>query len=431
MRRAWDDIKPSRRSQFPHPLLAFGAELAKISNENKAAHEAAGKTLISLAVGDPALDGNIPPPEQLMEELTSHISSGKANGYSPSVGLPALRAAIAEYWVRWFAPVQSGRLSEKDVVLSCGCSDALSMVFGAIAGPGDRILIPEPFFAQYDMTAAYYNIQPIYYPCLAEQNWEVDLVALRSIIEADTEHKIKAVLVNNPSNPCGSNFSRAHTEAFVQLMEELGMPIISDEIYAGMTFDIDEPSATVPFTSVADVDSHATRFIATGASKRFGIPGERIGWIIRVDPTGNGAEIFKGICNLSARYFLPMTPLQVALTTCLRETDETYFRQAKQLLCRNAAYLYDALLKTPGLKPMKPAGGMFMAVLLDKEDLDDATCNGVGFANLLALEENVHVFPGEPFHMKAAFRLTLSRPMDITTEAVARIQDFCRRHSRK
>jgi len=93
MNRSWDDVKASRRSQVTHPLLSFGAELGRISAENKAAHEEAGKSLISLAIGDPAQDGNLPPPQQLMEELDTHVSSGKCNGYSPSVGLPALRSA--------------------------------------------------------------------------------------------------------------------------------------------------------------------------------------------------------------------------------------------------------------------------------------------------------------------------------------------------
>jgi tyrosine aminotransferase len=432
MTRAWDNVKPSDRSQFPHPLLAFGAKLAQVSAANKEKHAAEGKTLISLAVGDPALDGNIPPPQQLTEQLDAVVRSGHANGYSLSHGSLNVRQAIAEYWARWFAPsLPAGSITAKDVVISCGCSDGLSMVFGAIAAAGDRVLLPEPFFSQYEMTSNYYGIEPVYYPCLMEKNWEVDLDAVRRIVEADHEHKIRAILINNPSNPCGSNFSRAHTEAIVRLCEEVHLPIVADEIYAGMTYNIDNPTEEVPFTSVADFVSSATRFVVAGASKRFGIPGERMGWIIRVDPTEAGSEVMKGILNLTSRYYIPMTPLQVALEQCLRDTDETYFCHAKQVLCENALFLYNAMSKIPGLSPMKPAGGMFMSVLLKKDELDETVCNGVDFANALVAEENVHVFPGEAFHMPCAIRLTLSRPLPIAEVAIGRIRAFCGRHAHK
>ncbi|KAG5464066.1 hypothetical protein LSCM1_00246 [Leishmania martiniquensis] len=431
MTRTWDNVKPSARSQFPHPLLAFGARLGQISAVNKETHEAEGKPLLSLAVGDPALDGNIPPPRELTEAIDAIVAEGKCNGYTLSHGADYVRKAVAEYWVRWFTPSVAGSpISEKDVIISCGCSDGLSMLFGAIAGAGDRILIPEPFFSQYDMNCAYFNIEPVYYPCLAERNWEVDLDALRGIVERDYEHKIRAILINNPSNPCGSNFSRAHVEALVKLADELRIPVVADEIYAGMTYNISNPSADAPFTSVADIESNATRFVVSGASKRFGIPGERMGWIIRVDPTDAGSMIMKGILNLTARNYIPMTPLQAAMARCLRTTDESYFSHAKQVLCENAAYMYASLSKIPGLAPMKPEGGMFMCVLLKSGELDDGVSDGVRFASQLALEENVHVFPGEPFHMPRAFRLTLSRPLPIAEEAMRRIRAFCERHSR-
>nr|AGU68010.1 tyrosine transaminase [Crithidia acanthocephali] len=432
MTRTWDNVKPSERSQFPHPLLAFAAKLGQISEASKEKHAAEGKTLISLAVGDPALDGNIPPPRELTEKLDAVVSGGRANGYSLSHGSANVRQAIAEYWARWFAPaLPAGTIAAKDVVISCGCSDGLSMVFGAMAAPGDRILLPEPFFSQYEMTSNYYGIEPVYYPCVMEKNWEVDLDAVRRIVQDDHEHKIRGILINNPSNPCGSNFSRAHTESIVRLCEELHLPIVADEIYAGMTYNIDNPAEEVPFTSVSDFVSDATRFVVAGASKRFGVPGERMGWIVRVDPTDAGSEIMRGILNLTSRYYIPMTPLQAALEECLRNTDETYFAHAKKVLCENALYLYNALSKVPGLSLMKPSGGMFMSVMLKKEELEDAVCDGVSFANALAEEENVHVFPGEAFHMPCAIRLTLSRPLPVAEAAVDRVRAFCERHARK
>ncbi|KAG5490114.1 hypothetical protein JKF63_00233 [Porcisia hertigi] len=431
MKRSWDNVKPSARCQPSHPLLAFVAKLGQISDAHKAKHEAEGKFLLSLAVGDPALDGNIPPPNTLTDAMSGIVAEGKCNGYVPCNGTADLRKAIAQYWVRWFAPSMAGSaISENDVIVSCGASEGLLMAIGSVASAGDKILLPKPFFSHYEATCAYFNIEPLLYPCLAERDWEVDLDALREIVEQDHERKIRAILINNPSNPCGSNFSRAHTEDLVKFAEEMRIPILADEIYAGMTYNIDNMSFDVPFTSVADVVSNATRFVISGASKRFSVPGERLGWVIRVDPTNAGSMIMKGIFNLSCRNQMPMTPLQTAMVQCLDTTDEAYFNNAKQILCENAVYMYASLSKIPGLTPMKPHGGMFMCVLLEKTNLENDVCDGVSFANKLAEEENVHVFPGEAFHMPCALRLTLSRPLPITKEAMRRIGAFCERHRR-
>lgn len=429
---SWHNIKQSDRSKNPHPLLCFGAELAQISAAHSAELVAAGKgNCISLAVGDPALDGNMTPPPVLLDEMNAQLTSTRANGYTSSTGAIPVREAIVEYWTRWFALSLKGKLSSQDVVLTSGCSDALALLFGAMANPGDRLLIPKPYFAQYDMTAAYYGIEPEYYPCDPAKNWEVDLVTLRHIIETDAAEKksIRGCLINNPSNPCGSNWSRQHVTDLVALLDELRVPIIADEIYAGMVFDLHNPNAKVQFTSVSDVDSLATRFVLGGASKRFSIPGERFGWIISVDPSGAGQEIMQGVRRLTGRYLIPSSVIQAAMVTALKDTDEDYFRRGIEVVKANAGYLFEALQKIPALQPMEPSGGMFMSILLNVEELSKDVATGVDFAYRLAAEENVHVFPGEPFKMPNAIRLTLSRPMEVTKEAVGRLQSFCARHS--
>ncbi|CAD2214551.1 Aminotransferase class I and II, putative [Angomonas deanei] len=364
--------------------------------------------------------------------MTEAVETTRCNGYTSSLGTPDARAAVAAYWTRWFAPSEPTKLTAADVILASGCSDALSIVMGALVGSGDRILLSQPLFPQYTVLADYYGVEPVFYDCDPSKEWEVDLVGLQALLDKDQQEgrKIKAMLINNPSNPCGSNWSRSHVEAVVKLCEANGIPLVSDEIYAGMTFDIHSPSpGASPFTSVADIASTATRFIVSGASKRFGVPGDRLGWILQVDPTGRGAKVFKGCGTLTGRFLLPHTVLQRSIIQVLQETDESYYNHALGVLKKNAAHLYEELRAVKGLEPVVPAGGMFMSVRLHIPDFKEEIQNGVDFAGLLAAEENVHVFPGDPFRMPNAFRLTISRPSDITEESTRRIVAFCKRHT--
>nr|AGU68016.1 tyrosine transaminase [Strigomonas galati] len=441
MTRTWDMYKEgSRRCHVQHPFLASQSQLQKVIAANHEALSIAGKPeTISLALGDPALDGNLPPPPIFDTALKEAIASEKCNGYTSSIGLESTRAAVADYWTRDFAPSlkdSANPITANDVVLTSGTSDAITIMFGAIAGPGDRILLPEPYFPRFELTVGYYNIEPLYYRCDPEHDWEVDLPALRAQVEANTGKPIKTIVLNNPSNPCGSNFSRSHVEDIIKLCEELDLPIISDEIYAGITFTVpleegsEAPTASPPFTSVADIASDLPRFITAGLSKIFCVPGERVGWIMLIDPAKRAQRVMTGVRSLTARYLLPNHLVQVATTAMLPHVNQSCYDYANRILQRNSIDMYHALRKTGVLQPVVPAGGMFMSVLLKPELLKEEVQDGVRFAERLAAEENVLVFPGEPFRMPAALRLTISRPPEVIEEALRRIIDFCERYKK-
>ncbi|EPY30034.1 tyrosine aminotransferase [Strigomonas culicis] len=114
----------------------------------------------------------------------------------------------------------------------------------------------------------------------------------------------------------------------------------------------------------------------------------------------------------------------------LKGAGQDYYDRAVRVLQRNSIDMYHALRKTGVLQPVVPAGGMFMSVLLRPELLKEEVRDGERFAERLAAEENVLAFPGEPFRMPAALRLTISRPAEITAEAVQRICAFCERYKK-
>lgn len=148
------------------------------------------------------------------------IDEGNYNGYGPSVGFIEAREAVAEY------SQHQGDVDASDVILCSGCSCALDLCIAAIAGPGQNILIPKPGFSIYGTLAEGFGIDCRSYNLIPEKNWEIDLNHLETLIDENTA----AVIVTNPSNPCGSVFSKEHILEIISIAERHFVPIIADEV---------------------------------------------------------------------------------------------------------------------------------------------------------------------------------------------------------
>lgn len=163
------------------------------------------------------------------------------------LGYEESRKAVAEY-----SSINGLQVTSRDVILCSGCSCALDLCITVLANPGQNILVPRPGFAIYRTLAEGLGIQVKYYDLLVrisaksgatlfnldffcrqpDRQWEVDLAQLESVIDTRTA----AIIVNNPSNPCGSVFSREHLSAIIEIAEQNRVPIIADEIYEHFVF---------------------------------------------------------------------------------------------------------------------------------------------------------------------------------------------------
>ncbi|RNF26591.1 putative tyrosine aminotransferase [Trypanosoma conorhini] len=416
MPSSFGELKLSKRAErCCGNLNRFVQELQAAS-----AAGSSGKCLISLAIGDPALDGYFLPPSSLVSSVAKCAKSNMCNGYSCCFGFEETRLAIGKYWKKNFLPSMKGEIAADHVAVASGSADALTMCFGAMCSEGDNILLPSPFFAHYDTICRYYGIEPRHYRCDHEKDWEIDLDHLRSLVD----DKTKAILINNPSNPCGSNFSRQHLADLIRVCEELHLPLIADEVYAGLVFSGET------FTSVAAFDTPVPIFVVSGLSKRFNVPGYRFGWVIVFDRDGYGVKLQAAVHCLATRSLMPNSVLQCAVVEALEETPQSFFDDCAKRMEEGAMTLYNGLNGAPGLKPVRPRGSMFMSVVLAFEELESSIQSDVEFSKKLAEEQNVHVFPGEPFNMPGALRITVSRPLPMMQDAVGRIRSFCENHRR-
>lgn len=153
-----------------------------------------------------------------------------------------------------------------------------------------------------------YNLDPT-------KNWDIDLKHLESLID----DKTRAILVNNPGNPCGNVFEREHLLKIVDIAERHKLPIIADEIYEFVTFP------GVEFHSIASLSRNVPVLTCAGLSKRFMTPGIRLGWIIISDLDCSFVEVREGLQNLTARLLGPNSTVQHALPEILSKIPDKFF----------------------------------------------------------------------------------------------------------
>lgn len=224
------------------------------------------KKMINLGLGDPSRANGFELPHVINETIIDIIQGEAHNGYSQSTGCAPAREAIAEKFGTPEHPIDPN-----NVFLSFGCSGALYSAMSVMCEVGDNILVPKPGFPLCQPICQNLGIEFMNYNLLPDEGWRIDLDHLRSQITPRT----RAILVNNPSNPCGSCFTAEHIQEILAVADEYKIPIIADEVYYGLSYDPERP-----FYSFGNSTS-TVPIICTGAlSKIYCLPGWRCGWTI-------------------------------------------------------------------------------------------------------------------------------------------------------
>jgi len=231
-----------------------------------------------------------------------------------------------------------------------------------------------------------------------------------------------AIVVNSPSNPCGSVFSVQHLKDILAIAERYKVPIIADEIYEHFVF----PGET--YVPIASLTSTVPVLSCSGLTKRFLVPGWRLGWIIIYDRNHVfDQEIRRGLMCMSQRIIGSNTFIQGALPTILKNTPKSFFENAIDVIKKNADLAFTKLRNTPGLIPIMPRGAMYMMVKVDMERFPHFTTD-LQFIERLVAEESVHCMPGKCFNYPGYMRLVLTLPLRLLNEALDRIHSFCSRN---
>jgi len=247
--------------------------------------------MIALSIGDPTIMSQIGKPDTVLNAIIKYVQDKKFDGYTPSYGTELARQAIAKYSSR----PENLIYHANDILLTNGCSQALDLCITVLANRNQNILIPKPGFSIYKTLCGTLGINVKYYNLKEEDNWQIDLIQLESLIDSDTV----SIIVNNPSNPCGSVFSREHLSDIIKIAEKHRLPIIADEVYGDMVFPGQE------FTYMSELSDNVPILSCNALSKRFILPGWRFGWIAIHDPKNYLKDVRLGFNDLTTRILGP------------------------------------------------------------------------------------------------------------------------------
>ncbi|KAK9150239.1 hypothetical protein Syun_008548 [Stephania yunnanensis] len=375
------------------------------------------RPVIPLGHGDPSAFPCFRTSSAAEDAIADAVRSAKFNSYSPTVGILSARQAIAEYLSRDLPY----KLLPDDVFVTIGCSQAIEIAVTVLARPGANILLPKPGFPYYEARAAFDNLEMRHFELLPERGWEVDLDKVESLADENTV----AIVIINPGNPCGNVYTYEHLKKIAETARRLGIAVIADEVYAHLTF------GSNPFVPMATFGSIAPVLTLGSISKRWIVPGWRLGWLVASDPNGylrktKIIESITGFLNISSD---PATFIQGAIPQILEKTTEDFFDKIVNMLRESADICFENIKEINCITcPQKPEGSMF--VKLNTSLLEDID-NDLDFCLKLAKEESVVVLPGSAVGITNWLRVTFAIDPSSLADGLKRMKTFCKRHAKK
>jgi alanine-synthesizing transaminase len=355
--------------------------------------------VLDLTVSNPTAAG-LPYPR---DAILGALASPDALLYSPDpFGLRAAREAVSAELASHGTPVPSSRIA-----LTASTSEAYAVLFKLLCDPGDEVLVPTPSYPLLDWLASYESIVLRPYPLVYAGRWHVDLEALRAAVTPRT----RAIVVVAPNNPTGSYLGREELEG----MLDLGLPIVSDEVFARYPLTAD---GRIPEDRVPSVLS-STRglvFSLAGLSKLAALPQLKLGWIAA---SGDEERVRDALAHLELvldAYLSVGAPVQHAVRAILATrhvtTDAISLRTR-----RNLATLRKTLADAPAASLLDVEGGWYATIRVPDTTSDEER------AVRLLEESEVFVHPGYFFDMHRGAHLVVSllTPEATFAEGAARL----------
>lgn len=356
---------------------------------------------INLSQGFPDFD----PPKEILDRLAKVAYEGP-HQYSVTFGAGNLREAIAK---KQSKAINRQVNSEKEIVITCGGTEAMMCTMMTICNPGDKIMVFSPFYENYGADAILSGAEPIYIP-LVPPDYHFDL----KLVEKGFKDGAKAIIICNPSNPCGKVFTREELEAIGKLVLKYDAYAITDEVYEHLVY---EPYHHTYMSSLPDMFNNT--ITCNSLSKTFSITGWRLGYIIAPMEVIESAKKVHDFLTVGAA-----APLQEAAVTGLK-FPETYYENLRQIYKEKRDYFLTGLDRI-GLEHNIPQGTYF--VLLDiQKFLNLPQFKGytdLKFCEWMIKEIGVAAVPGSSFfreNVNNFIRLHFAREKSTLDEALSRL----------
>ena len=361
---------------------------------------------INLSQGFPDFD----PPKEILEALKAAAEHGP-HQYSITFGAKNFRDALADmYTKKWNRPIDP----DKEIVVTCGGTEAMMAAMMTVCNPGDKVAVFSPFYENYGADAILSGADPIYIPLVPP-----DFYYDRAVLEQAFRDGAKALILCNPSNPCGKVFTMGEMEEIAELAKRYDAFVITDEVYEYIIYDGNR------HISMAALPGMYERTVTCSSlSKTYSMTGWRLGYLIGPERVIEAAKKVHDFLTVGAA-----APLQEAAVTGLKFGPE-YYEWLKDLYTEKRDYLCGRL-EQMGLPHTTPQGSYFVLVnisgFLERPEFSGWT--DLEFCEWMIKKYGVAAVPGSSFFKEPVnnyIRLHFSRGKETLKMAADRLEKMAK-----
>ena len=383
-----------RRAHVTEAVGRLGTEGAFAVLARARALEAEGHGIIHLEIGEPDFET----PVHVAEAGIAAIRAGETH-YCQTAGLPVLREAAAASlaWSRG-VPIDAG-----NVLVANGAKPFLFFTVLATCGPGDEVIYPDPGFPIYESVVRFAGATPIPLPLRENRGFSFDPAELESLVSERT----RLVILNAPHNPTGGVIPRADLERAAAAIERTPAWVLTDEVYARITYDVEAPSiASLP--GILD-----RTILLDGFSKTFSMTGWRLGY------AAVPADLVEPLTRLIVNSTSCVPPFVQHAGVAALEGPQDAVHEMVAEFRRRRDYLIPALNSIPGITCVEPGGAFYAFPNVSELSVDADT-----LAERLLVDAGVAVLSGSAFGIHATdhLRISYASSLENLEHAVERIR---------
>lgn len=290
---------------------------------------------------------DIPTPQPALDAF--HNYEEKVLSYGPAQGFLELRQAIADYF-----GAHNISLDPENVIITTGGSEAIHFSFSVVADPGEEIIIPEPFYTNYNGYASYADIKIVPLTLNVEDGFRLHSV---EEIEAKITPKTRAILLCSPNNPTGTVYTPEEIERVVSVVKKYDLFLIGDEVYKEFVYDGGRHKSVLEYEDIKD-----RVIVVDSISKRFSCCGARIGTVIT-----RNRDLYQSLLRFAQARLCPPSVEQKAALAAYRMNPD-YFQSVREEYEKRRNLLYEGLKDIPEIVMHKPQGAFYIIVRLPIKD---------------------------------------------------------------
>jgi aspartate aminotransferase len=382
---------------LPSATLAAGAKARQLKSE--------GVHVFDFSLGEP----DFPTPEHICQAAVKAMQAGHTR-YTPANGIVELRTAIA----RVYQKIYGIRYTADQVVISSGAKHSLHNALAATVGPGDEVIIPTPYWVSYSDLVQMTGATFVLVSTTHESGFKMTPEQLRAALTP----RSKLLMLNSPSNPTGTVYTRHELEALADVILDSPLSVLSDEIYERLVFG--DARATC-FAALRPELAERTLTVS-GASKTYAMTGWRVGW------TAGPAHVIKAMGNVQSQQTgCPCSVSQYAALAALDGDQECVekmrreFEARRDLVCRRLSAM-------PGVKCPMPGGAFYaffnVASHFGRALAGKKVTDSLSFCQVALESAHVNLVPGSAFGAEGYVRLSFATSREQVNGGLDRLEEL-------